>query len=109
MALTVPKTKSNPTNGEDLYWAKQVGGNNPESMLKRHLELNNPDVNFHLFGYANQKKKIPFTKRTFLNCMSKATSSTNLKLFPGHSIRIGSTLKYLLCGLPFDIVKVKGG
>ena len=26
----------------------------------------------------------------------------------GHSIRIGSTLEYLLCGLPFEVMKAKG-
>ena len=31
----------------------------------------------------------------------------SLKLLQGHGIRIGSTLKYLLCGVPFDIMKTK--
>ena len=27
---------------------------------------------------------------------------------PGHSIRVSSTLEYLLQGIPFDVVKAKG-
>jgi hypothetical protein len=32
----------------------------------------------------------------------------NLEKLQGHGIRIGSTLEYLLRGLPFNVVKVKG-
>lgn len=106
--IHVPKTKSNPTTGEDLYWAKQAGDSDPESALRRHLELNNPDADFHLFGYTNKKKKVPLTKKTFLKRVSDAALEAGMKPFPGHSIRIGSTLEYLLRGLPFDVVKVKG-
>ncbi|KAH9051685.1 hypothetical protein EDB87DRAFT_1571246, partial [Lactarius vividus] len=31
-----------------------------------------------------------------------------IELLQGHSIRIGSTLEYLLRGVPFDVMKAKG-
>ena len=107
--IRVPKTKANPTQGEDLYWAKQNGPSDPESALQRHLELNIPDKGFHLFGYKDGRgKMIPLTKTNFLKRMKAAATSARLSILPGHSIRIGSTLEYLLRGVPFDVMKAKG-
>ena len=51
---------------------------------------------------------IPLTKRTFERRVATAAKNASLPPLQGHSIRIGSTLEYLLRGLPFDIMKVKG-
>ena len=107
-AIHVPKTKSNPTEGEDLYWAKQTGATDPESVLDRHLKLNNPAADFHLFGYSKKAKMVHLTKKTFLSRLTAAAAKAKLQPLPGHSIRIGSTLEYLLRGLSFEVVKVKG-
>ena len=48
------------------------------------------------------------TKTTFQRRVSEAATAVKLQRLPGHSICIGSTLEYLLRGLPFDVVKVKG-
>jgi len=39
---------------------------------------------------------------------AKGVKATGIKPLSGHSLRIGSTLKYLLCNIPFDVIKVKG-
>jgi len=107
--IYVPETKANRTKGERLYWAKQEGESDPESALRRHLEVNNPADDFHLFGYVNKGgKRTPLTKTTFQRRMAEVASAAKLPRLPGHSIRIGSTLEYLLRGLPFDVMKVKG-
>ena len=102
-------TKANQNEGESLYWAKQDGASDPEEALLRHLEFNNPPANFHLFGYSNNQGVItPMTKKTFTARVSKAASIAGLTRIKGHSIRIGATLEYLLRGIPFDVMKVKG-
>ena len=107
--IDVPETKSSRLEGERLYWAKQRGDSDPERALLRHLEINNPAEDFHLFGYPNKEgKMVPLTKTTFQRRLSDAASEAKVPRLPGHSIRIGSTLEYLLRGLPFDVMKVKG-
>ena len=108
-SIHVPITKGNQNEGESLYWAKQDGPSNPESALKKHLEINSPPVDFHLFGYPNAKGiMLLLSKKTFITRVSKAATIAGLPRIKGHSIRIGATLEYLLRGLPFDMMKVKG-
>jgi hypothetical protein len=108
-SIHVPETKSNRTEGERLYWARQDGPSDPERALKRHLEINNPAADFHLFGYPGKDgKMIPLTKTNFLKRLSSAAQAVGLPKMHGHSIRIGSTLEYLLRGVPFDVMKTKG-
>ena len=40
--------------------------------------------------------------------MTRAAKAAGLDPRQGHGIHIGATLELLLCGVPFDIVKVKG-
>jgi hypothetical protein len=106
--IHVPQTKAN-YEGEDLYWAKQDGVCDPEEALRIHLEINNPAADFHLFGYRSQQgSTVPLTKTSFSKRLSEAAKVAGLPRMHGHSIRIGSTLEYLLRGLPFDVVKAKG-
>jgi hypothetical protein len=44
----------------------------------------------------------------FLTWVVKAAKAGGLEKLPGHGIRIGSTLEYLLRGVPFNVVKAKG-
>ena len=48
------------------------------------------------------------TRIKFLSTISLAAKVAGIKPLSGHSIRISSTLKYLLCNLPFEVVKTKG-
>jgi hypothetical protein len=43
-----------------------------------------------------------------LAVLSKAALACHLDPLQGRGIRIGSTLEYLLRGVPFEVVKVKG-
>jgi len=61
--------------------------------------------------YLQQGAKVehrPLTKNKFLERVAKATCAANLEPLQGHGIRIGSTLEYLLRGVPFDVMKVQG-
>ena len=107
--IRVPRTKSNCTEGECLYWAKQEGDSDLEGALQHHLAFNNPETNFHLFSYRNKDRRmVPLTKTTFQRQVSEVAMAAKLQWLPGHSICIGSTLEYLLHSLPFDVMKVKG-
>ena len=48
------------------------------------------------------------TRSIFLTRIHKIVTDNNLPKLPGHGICIGSTLEYLLRGVPFDVVKAKG-
>ncbi|KZT18308.1 hypothetical protein NEOLEDRAFT_1030631, partial [Neolentinus lepideus HHB14362 ss-1] len=50
----------------------------------------------------------PLTKTAFIQRLSKAARAAGIDPLQGHGIRIGATLEYLLRGVPFDVVKVKG-
>lgn len=105
--LHLPQTKVN-THGEDVYWAKQHGETDLVAALTHHLQVNSPPVDAHLFSYHHNKGHRPLTKTKFLERMATAARSANLEPLQGHGIRIGATLEYLLRGVPFDVVKVKG-
>ena len=44
----------------------------------------------------------------FLKTIKKAFKQAGLAPLNGHGIQTGSMLEYLLCNIPFDVVKVKG-
>ena len=48
------------------------------------------------------------TRQMFIVCLNKFTQAAGLDCMHGHGIHIGATLEYLLHGVPFDIMKVKG-
>jgi hypothetical protein len=77
--IHVPRTKASPIQGEDLYWAKQTGGSDPKSALEKHLALNNPPQDFHLFGFKRNGKMVPLTKRIFqkpiVDCRRKSEAT----------------------------------
>ena len=105
--LHIPCTKI-AHQGEDVCWAKQDGPIDPDAALAHHFEINTPPDNAHLFAYRYKTGHRPLTKSKFIAELTKAARAAGLDPLQGHSIRIGSTLKYLLRGMPFDIMKVKG-
>ncbi|KAH7873512.1 DNA breaking-rejoining enzyme [Lentinula edodes] len=106
--LHVPRTKSNQLEGEDLYFSKQLGSTDPESLLQNHLAVNKPNSSEHLFSYQHKAVRRPLTKHAFIQHISKAAKNRGLPVLQGHGIRIGATLEYLLRGVPFDAVRVIG-
>ena len=104
----LPWTKVSANLGEDVSWSKQLGETDPEAALEHHLHINDPPVNTHLFSYQFKKSHRPLTKPEFLKHITQAARAAGLDPLQGHGIRIGSTLEYLLRGVPFDVMKVKG-
>ena len=93
-----------------MNWVHQDGLSDPDSVLKNHLCINNPLPDSPLSAYKDKHKQIlkPLTCSKFLSTLSLAVKAAGMKPLSSHGIRIGSTLKYLLCNVPFDVVKIKG-
>jgi hypothetical protein len=106
--LHLPKTKTSSNEGEDVYWASQEGDTDPTAALQNHLRINQPSEASHLFAYQVKHVRKPLTKSKFLERVGKAARAAGLEPLQGHGIRIGSTLEYLLRGVPFDVMKAKG-
>ncbi|KAH6901711.1 hypothetical protein BKA70DRAFT_1113585, partial [Coprinopsis sp. MPI-PUGE-AT-0042] len=105
--FTLPRSKADVA-GEEVSFRSQTGDIDPESALDAHRQLNSPPANGPLFAYLERGKPKPLTKSKFLEVVHQAAISAGLEKLQGHGIRIGSTLEYLLRGVPFDVVKVKG-
>ena len=107
-AIFIPWTKVAREKGEDIFWAKQHDIVDPESALANHMKVNNPPPEAHLFAYKYRKGHRPMTRNSFLQRINKIVDEKGLNKRPGHGIRVGSTLEYLLRGVPFPVVKAKG-
>ena len=106
--LHLPRTKTAGNEGEDVYWASQEGDSDPTAALQNHFRVNQPSEASHLFAYQAKHARKPLTKAKFLERVGKAARAASLEPLQGHGIRIGSTLEYLLRGMPFDVMKAKG-
>ncbi|KAH9033674.1 hypothetical protein EDB84DRAFT_1561627 [Lactarius hengduanensis] len=106
--LHLPSTKAAGRDGEDVYWATQAGETDPTVALQNHLCVNEPSEASHQFAYRVKNAHRPLTKTKFLERVGKAARAAGLEPLRGHGIRIGSTLEYLLRGVPFDVMKAKG-
>jgi hypothetical protein len=106
--LHLPRTKMAGSEGEDVYWASQEGDTDPTAALQNHLQISQPSEASHLFAYQVKHARQPLTKSKFLERLGKAARAAGKEPLQGHGIRIGSTLEYLLRGMPFDVMKAKG-
>jgi len=106
-AFQLPQTKTS-VHGESMAWSKQNSETDLEKALAHHLLVNQPPQNGPLFAYQYKNTHRPLTKPTFIKTLTTAATKAGLKPMQGHGIRIGSTLEYLLRGVPFEVVKVKG-
>lgn len=106
--IFIPWTKSSREKGENIFWAKQNGVVDPETALANHIRINKPPKDSHLFSFKYRKELRPMTKHIFLNRIHDILKIIGLPKLPGHGIRVGSTLEYLLRGIPFEVVKAKG-
>lgn len=106
--IFIPWTKVAREKGEHIFWARQKGITDPEIALANHMRVNNPPRNAHLFAFKHDKGMRPMTRSIFLTRIHKIVADIGLAKLPGHGIRVGATLEYLLRGLPFDVVKAKG-
>jgi hypothetical protein len=103
----IPVTKASKS-GEDIYWSKQNGDSDPEAAFINHIAVNNPSPAEHLFAYQHGGTRRPLTKKVFLHRITLAARTAGLQPKKGHAIRIGSTLEYLLRGVPLEAMKHKG-
>lgn len=107
--LHLPATKVEPTSGEDIYWAPRTDSTDAAAALERHLSLNAPSTSAHLFAYLDKGRRLKsLTKNVFLTRWKAAAAAAGVPLLKGHSIRISSTTHYLLHGLSFEAMRVKG-
>ena len=106
--LHLPRTKAAGNEGEDVYWAAQEGVTDPTKALAQHLRVNQPTSAAHLFAYKAANTRRTLTKAKFLDRVGEAVRAAGLEPLQGHGIRIGSTVEYLLRGVPFDVMKAKG-
>jgi hypothetical protein len=104
----IPSTKAAPVYGEDVSWSAQSGLTDPEAAIAHHFQVNTPPVGGALFAYRFKDGHRPLTKPKLLETLARAAREAGLDPRQGHGIRIGSTLEYLLRGVPFDVMKVKG-
>ncbi|KAF5342887.1 hypothetical protein D9757_015462 [Collybiopsis confluens] len=83
--IHVPHTKSNPLEGEDIYFSKQLDSTDPDSVLNHHLQFNMPSPHEHLFTYSSKSSKgsvrKPLTKSTFVAASTKRQSDKALNFF----------------------------
>ena len=91
--------------GEDIFWSCQDGITDPKALLENHLQVNNPPANGHLFAYKHHRGFHLLTKRTFLERINTIASALDEDDLKGHGIQIGGTLEFLLCGVPFNVMK----
>ena len=82
----------------------------PLAVIENHFRVNDTPPDAALFAYRLSDGKLrPLTRKAFTVRINKIVKNTiGLPSLQGHSIRIGATLEYLLRGLPFDALKVKG-
>ena len=107
--IFLPWTKSSREKGENIFCARQEGITNPQAALTNHLKVNKPIDNGHLFTHKHPKDGTrPLSHQVFTSCIKKIALANNLSNPSGHGIRVGSTLEYLLRGVPFDVIKAKG-
>lgn len=106
--IFIPWTKSSREKGETIFWGKQRGITDPQEALTNHLRVNKLPRDCHLFAYRHERTFRPMTKPIFRARVYEIASENKMEKISCHGIRIGSTLEYLLRGLPFDVVKSKG-
>ncbi|KAG6329457.1 hypothetical protein ID866_9632 [Astraeus odoratus] len=105
--FTLPCTKVSST-GEEVQWARQNRPTDPQTALMTHMATNNPPLDGPLFTYKDGSKHRLLSKATFLRWLKVLARAAGHEAVQGHGIRVGATLEYLLCGVPFDVMKVKG-
>ncbi|KAF8814218.1 hypothetical protein BYT27DRAFT_7266665, partial [Phlegmacium glaucopus] len=92
----------------DIYWSAQEGLADPKAALANHFSINDPPADKALFAWRHPQGLRPLTRGEFLKRINLAAAELGLESLKGHGIRIGAMLEYLLCGIPFDVVKSIG-
>ncbi|KAF5324753.1 hypothetical protein D9611_004181 [Ephemerocybe angulata] len=104
----IPATKTT-MEGETAVWSAQPGPSDPVAAMRRHLDLNNPGMQDHLFAYRDASGKLlPLTRSKIRSRVRALVALAHVAPLTGHSLRIGGVLVFLLRGVSFEVVKVLG-
>ncbi|KAJ7208920.1 hypothetical protein GGX14DRAFT_395546 [Mycena pura] len=85
-----------------------TGPNRMARPIRNLRSLNAPPVNGALFAYLHGSTHRSLTKTAFKKRLADAFKAADIDFIHVHGIRVGSTLEYLLRGVPLDVVKTKG-
>jgi hypothetical protein len=123
LQLCLPHTKVVVVGGKIIHWGKQLSKDcNPDAAVANHFRVNNSTLDTdHFFAYCVQLPKkqkrgaslplpiyCPLLHVVFTLVLTKAAKKAKITLPPAHGFCIGGTTKYLLRGLPFEVVKHLG-
>lgn len=106
--LKLPWTKTKQECGEEVFFLKQVGIDNPISALENHLVVNHPAEEEALFTYRKEGKRLIMTRQQFLEVCNRIWASRGIPRITGHSFWIRGTTALLAAGVPPDVVKGMG-
>jgi hypothetical protein len=79
----------------------------PIEALNRHLVVNDPPLDGHLFGYLKEGVFRPLTKRLFMFRCNKVWANFGIR-HSGHAFRIGGTTELLSRGISPLVVQALG-
>ncbi|KAJ3539581.1 hypothetical protein NMY22_g4670 [Coprinellus aureogranulatus] len=105
----LPWTKVLRDRRGTVQWSRQDGPADLEAALHRHLSVNNPGPQDHLFAYQVEGGCLtPLSCTKFLCHLNELAAATSRPPVKGHSLCIGGVLVYLLRGISFEVVKIMG-
>ena len=107
VAFHLPHTKA-AEHGETVSWGHPGGPSDPFDAFLVHLRVNTPPVDGPLFAYREGDSHQALTKRDFFARLAEVSHTAGLDPLPGHILRVGGTLEYLLRGLDFEAIKLIG-
>lgn len=108
-AFGIPRTKTSP-HGEEVFWAEQPLCRDacPGAALRNHLIVNPLRPNAPLFAYCTPNGYLPPTCTVFNRRLEVITDLLHIENLKLHGLCVGRTLKHMLQGVPFDVVKTLG-
>ncbi|KIJ06928.1 hypothetical protein PAXINDRAFT_91249 [Paxillus involutus ATCC 200175] len=124
MKFSIPNTKTS-SDGEEVHCAGTLvpysapheppSSTDPRHAIETHFRINHDEPHAHLFSWRHPSGTMrPLSKKEVIKridtiAVEACRGIARGTLYsPGHSLRIGGTLHYLLNGVPFDMVKTMG-
>ena len=107
-ALKLPHTKTTSNSGETIFLYSQNDCTDPNSVIDKHININQLPLHYPLFSYHYGDSYAAFTKCKFLRWCNNIWSQYGLPMFTGHCFHIGGTTILLFHGVSPYIVKRMG-
>jgi len=110
MDFHIPWTKSTKERGADVILTARSDCLCPCAAVLNHFMINNDiPADEPLFSYKLPHGRYrPLTKQDFLSFVNKIWSDASLLHISGHSFRIGGAVKFLLAGVPPEVIAAIG-